>query len=171
MNVADDDAGKCLRLLTDLPREEIIALDQSRSTEPHLRNSQRRLAESLTRLVHGSEGLAAAQQATEIFFGAAIEGATDRQLADIFSDVPSCEVDRARLSGEGLSLVEALVLAGLTKSKGESRRTIQQGGAYVNNRRRNDVDDRLLVDDLASETTAVLRAGKKRYALLRFPTA
>jgi tyrosyl-tRNA synthetase len=60
------------------------------------------------------------------------------------------------------------VKAGLAKSKSEARRSIQQGGIYMNNRRRTDVEMRLTLDDLASETVIVLRTGKKRYALLRF---
>ena len=58
-------------------------------------------------------------------------------------------------------------LAGLAKSKGEARRTITQGGAYVNNRRETSIDRRLTSSDLVSETTIVLRAGKKKYALVR----
>ncbi|NLE37498.1 MAG: tyrosine--tRNA ligase, partial [Pirellulaceae bacterium] len=67
-----------------------------------------------------------------------------------------------------LSVVDALCAAGLAKSKGEARRTIEQGGAYINNRRIENVDQRLTRADLASETVMVLRSGKKRYALLRF---
>jgi tyrosyl-tRNA synthetase len=74
----------------------------------------------------------------------------------------------SRLDGEGLGVLDAFVEAGLAKSKGEARRTVQQGGAYVNNRRSDDVDARLTPNDLASETVMVLRSGKKRYALLRF---
>ncbi|MHB8865211.1 MAG: tyrosine--tRNA ligase [Pirellulaceae bacterium] len=168
MNVADEDAGKCLRLLTELGREEIESLDQSRREEPHLRRSQRRLAQHLTQLIHGDPGLAKAEQATQIFFGAEIDALSDRELVEIFADVPSREVPRARLNGEGLGLIEALVLAGLAGSKGEARRAIEQGGAYVNNRRRTDLADRLTPADLAGESVAVLRSGKKRYALLRF---
>ena len=73
INVADADAPMCLRFLTELSRDEIESLDASRATEPHLRTSQRRLAEHLTQLVHGDDGLAAAQRATNIFFGAEIE--------------------------------------------------------------------------------------------------
>jgi tyrosyl-tRNA synthetase len=65
-------------------------------------------------------------------------------------------------------MIDALVSAGLAKSKGEARRTIEQGGAYVNNRRVEGVETRLKITDLASETTLVLRSGKKKYALLRF---
>lgn len=168
MNVADEDAGRCLRLLTELPYEEIETLDQSRETQPHKRESQRRLAQSLTRLVHGERGLAAAERATEVLFGAEIDHLSDRELLEIFADVPSQNVPLERLADEGLELIEALVLAGLAKSKGEARRIIQQGGAYVNNRRRADLADRLSTADLAGETVAVLRSGRKRFALLRF---
>jgi tyrosyl-tRNA synthetase len=167
-NVGDADAGPCLRYLTELTREEIGSLDESRATAPHERASQKRLAEELTRLVHGDAGLAAARRATDIFFGAEISGFSDAQLVDIFPDVPSTEMPFSRLEGEGLGVLDALVEAGLAKSKGEARRTVQQGGAYVNNRRVDDVDAKLTTNDLASETVMVLRSGKKRYALLRF---
>jgi tyrosyl-tRNA synthetase len=125
------------------------------------------LAEELTRLIHGDAGLAKARLAKEIFFGAEINNLVDQDLADIFADVPSCEIPRAQLS-EGLTLIDAFVQAGLSKSKGDARRSIQQGGAYVNNIRREDVATTLGADDLASETMTVLRSGKKKYALLRF---
>jgi tyrosyl-tRNA synthetase len=73
----------------------------------------------------------------------------------------------ATLAG-GLPVVEALCEAGLASSKGEARRTVAQGGAYVNNRRVEAADAALTPSDLASETTLVLRSGKKKYALLRF---
>jgi tyrosyl-tRNA synthetase len=81
--------------------------------------------------------------------------------------VPSRELARDRLS-VGLPLVDALVESGLAKSKGDARRTIQQGGAYVNNRRMSDVDATLTASDLASETVMILRSGRRFYALLRF---
>ncbi|MBI1249148.1 tyrosine--tRNA ligase [bacterium] len=169
INVGDDDVGKCLRFLTELPREEIEALDKSREEEAHKRESQKRLAESLTGLVHGDQGLMVAQRATEIFFGGEIDDLNDQQLNAIFADVPSQQLSRDRLSAEGgLSIVDALVEAGLSKSKGDARRTISQGGAYVNNRRVEDTDKSLSAEDLASETVMVLRSGKKNYALLRF---
>ena len=65
-------------------------------------------------------------------------------------------------------MIDAFVEVGLSKSKGDARRTIQQGGAYVNNLRREDVATMLGPDDLASESMLVLRSGKKKYALLRF---
>jgi tyrosyl-tRNA synthetase len=168
INVADDDAGRCLRMLTELPREEIEQLDRARQERPHLRESQKRLAEELTRLVHGEEALAAAQRASAILFGAEIDNLTDQQLAEIFAEVPSRTLPRARLEGSGLPLVEALVEAGLARSKSEARRIIAQGGAYVNNRPCRDAEAVLTAADLAGQTTLVLRSGKKHYALLRF---
>lgn len=165
----DADVDKCLRMMTTLPHEEIESLDASRTADAAKRDSQRRLAEELTKLVHGEAGLSAAQRATEIFYGAEISDLNDAQLAEIFADVPSQQLGRSVLKDDGgLPIVDALVASGLAKSKGDARRTAQQGGAYVNNRRIDGVDARLTEADLASETVMVLRSGKKNYALLRF---
>ncbi|MGI9428716.1 MAG: tyrosine--tRNA ligase [Bythopirellula sp.] len=168
INTDDADTGGCLRMLTSLSHEEIESLDAARQSDPSQRESQRRLAEELTKLVHGEEALAIAQKATEIFFGAEISELNDAQLTQIFADVPSQALGRSRLSDGSLTIVDALVEAGLAKSKGEARRTVGQGGAYVNNRRVADIDTQLRDADLASETVLVLRSGKKKYALLRF---
>ena len=169
INVDDADVGPCLRMLTELGREEIDALNAAREEDAAARASQTCLAEELTRLVHGEAGLAAARRATEIFFGAEIAELDDQQLSQIFADVPSQTVSRELLSTEGgLPIVDALVAAGLAKSKSDARRTVEQGGAYVNNRRVSGVECLLTGADLASETVMVLRTGKKKYALLRF---
>jgi tyrosyl-tRNA synthetase len=168
INLDDADVGKCLRLFTDLGQEELRQVEDEQQADPGRRAAQRRLAAEVTRLVHGEEGLTAAQRATDIFFGAEIGHLSDTQLDGIFADVPSRQFPRARLDGPGLPLADALVEAGLAKSKGEARRTITQGGAYVNNRRAEGIETRLTPADLAGESTLVLRAGKKSYALLRF---
>ena len=67
-------------------------------------------------------------RATDVFFGAEIEDLSDRQLVEIFADVPSCQLPKARLSGEGILVIDALVEAGLAKSKGEARRLIAENG-------------------------------------------
>jgi tyrosyl-tRNA synthetase len=167
VRVEDADVGNCLRMLTTLTREEIDALDAARVADAAKRESQRRLAEELTRLVHGTEGLAVAQRATDIFFGAEISNLNDAQLTEIFADVPSEQLPRSSLT-EGLPIIDALVSAGLAKTKSDARRAVQQGGAYVNNRRIADLNARLTTADLASETVMVLRSGKKNYALLHF---
>ena len=169
INVDDADAGTCLRMLTELGRDEIEALDAAREAQPHLRESQKRLAESLTQLVHDDEGLASALRATEIFFGAEIgEEYSERQLGEIFSDVSSSTLSRDRLTGDVLSVIDALGEVGLAKSKGEARRMIEQGGSYVNNRRVASINARLTEADLVGQTMIVLRTGRKKYAILRF---
>ena len=168
INLDDADVDKCLRFFTDLDEQRIASVVAEHEAAPQDRGGQRTLASELTRLVHGESGLRTAQKATEIFFGAEISELNDAQLTAIFADVPSQELSRDRLNGEGLWIVDALVESGLAKTKGEARRTINQGGAYVNNRRVGEVETQLSADDLASETVMVLRSGKKRYALLRF---
>jgi tyrosyl-tRNA synthetase len=168
INLDDADVGRCLRFFTDLGREEIDSLLATHQADPGRRGAQRRLAAELTRLVHGDEGLRTAERATEIFFGAEISKLDDAQLAGIFADVPSRQLDRQQLSSPGLSIIDALTESGLCKNKSEARRIIGQGGAYVNNRRIDNLETRLTLDDLASESMIVLRSGKKNYALLRF---
>ncbi len=168
INVEDADAGKCLRYFTDLSREEIESLDQARVQDPGRRESQRRLAEEITRLVHGQSGLTKAQRATDILFGAEIDELSDQELVEIFADVPSQQLPRGALEGAGLNIIDALTTSGLAKTKSDARRTIEQGGAYVNNRRVEAIDVQLSTNHLASESVMVLRSGKKKYALLRF---
>ena len=167
INLDDADVGRCLRFFTDLGQEEIDSLLAEHQSDPGRRAAQRRLAVELTRMVHGEDGLRSAERAPEVFFGAEIRELDDAQLAGIFADVPSKELPRAKLDG-GLSIIDALVLSGLCKNKSEARRIITQGGAYVNNRRMEGIETTLDQNHLAGETTMILRAGKKKYALLRF---
>jgi len=166
-NTQDADVGKCLRYFTDLDQGQIARLEQEHAADPGKRAAQKQLAADLTRLVHGEESLAAVLKASEILFGAEIDKLSDRQLAEIFADVPSTEVSRAVLESEGIPLVDGLCAVGLAKSKGDARRAISEGGAYVNNRRAASLDARLTPADLAGESIIVLRKGKKNYALLR----
>lgn len=167
INVDDKDVLMVLRFLTDVDSDECGVLEASLRDHPHLRAAQKRLAESLTRLVHGESGLNAAERATKIFFGAEIDRLSDAELVPIFRDVSSCEMPRTRLE-EGVGIIDAFCSAGLASSKSEARRSIQEGAAYVNNRRVESIERVLNANDLASETVVVLRSGKKRYALLRF---
>lgn len=168
INLDDADVDVCLRFFTDLDEQEVGSVVEQHTADPGRRVAQRRLAEEITRLVHGPEGLATARRATEIFFGAEISELSDAELNDIFADVPNRDLPRDRLSGEGLGVIDAIFEAGLAASKGEARRIIKQGGAYVNNRRASGIETRLGPADLASESVMVLRSGKKKYALLRF---
>ena len=168
INLDDHDAGCCLERLTEVPLTACQALTAERADNPAGRATQRRLAEELTRLVHGEAGLQAAQQATAVFFGAAFESLDDATLAEIFADVPSHDFARQRLDGEGLPLTEALAAAGLAATRSAARRTIEQGGAYLNNNRITDHAYRITPNDLRDRSLIVLRSGKKSYAVARF---
>jgi len=168
INLDDDDAGRCLRRISEVPIEEIESLDRARAESPAARDSQKRLAEDLTRLVHGESGLAAARQATAVFFGAEIADLDDRQMAEIFADVPSSEFPRDLVERDGVAVVELFERTGLSATRSAARRTIEQGGGYVNNRRVTDVNHRITAADLAGRTSIVLRSGKKSYAIARF---
>jgi tyrosyl-tRNA synthetase len=154
-----------LRFLSDIDEEEYRSLELGMSNQPGA--AQRRLAQSVTRLVHGEAGLQSAVRASEYLFGGEIDRLSDIELLSIFADVPSQTAGKELLAS-GLGIVDALVMAGLSKSKGEARRLVESGGVYINNRRCEGVDRMLSVDDLASETVIVLRTGKKKYSLLRF---
>jgi tyrosyl-tRNA synthetase len=86
----------------------------------------------------------------------------------IFSDVPSCSIERGRLTDQSLGLVELLVLTELAKSKSDARRQIGQGSIWLNNRRVSDPERLVTAEDLVTGDSLVLRSGKKRYALARF---
>jgi tyrosyl-tRNA synthetase len=165
INVADADVLLALRFLSDIDEEEYRSLELGMSNQPGA--AQRRLAQSVTRLVHGEAGLQSAVRASEYLFGGEIDRLSDIELLSIFADVPSQTAGKELLAS-GLGIVDALVMAGLSKSKGEARRLVESGGVYINNRRCEGVDRMLSVDDLASETVIVLRTGKKKYSLLRF---
>ena len=166
INVADADVLMTLRFLSDVTEQEYRDLEFQIKDKPQERAAQTRLAESLTRLVHGQSKLDAVQHATKLLFGADITQLTQDQLNTIFEDVPSQEMPRSRLA-EGLGIIDALCTAGLANSKSEARRTVTEGAAYLNNQKVTAFDRILTESDLAGKYL-ILRAGKKRYGLLRF---
>jgi len=125
--VEDSDVDMCLKFLTELTEEEISSLAKSREADAAKRESQIRLAEEITMLIHGEDGLRRAKLASDVLFGAEISDLSDADLNEIFGDVPSAEYSSGTLESEGLTLIDALALTGLCKSKGEARRTIQEG--------------------------------------------
>ncbi len=167
-NVEDADVMKCIAYLTEIERDEYESLGTQTAENAGACAAQKRLAQWMTQFVHGDAGLATANRASEILFGGEIDRLSDKELVEIFPDVPSLEVSRELLGGEGWWIVEALRQSGLTPSSSEARRAIADGGVYLNNRRITDVNQKLTAADLASDTVLVLRKGKRNYALLRF---
>lgn len=168
LNQTDADTPKYLRYFTFLDRETIAGYEQQIAEAPHKRAAQQRLAEEITRMIHGETALEGAQRASRAMFGGTLAGLDEATLTDIFRDVPSTTLDRARLSG-GWPVLDLLVEAGVFPSKGDARRMVKNGGLYLNNERVE--SDTMTVDEAAllAGTTAVIRKGKKNYHLLRFP--
>lgn len=167
-NVDDKDVMTCLHYLTEIDQEECTSLAEELQNNAGAAVAQKRLAEWLTQFVHGDAGLKSADNASKILFGGEIADLSDKELTQIFADVPSKELPWSALEGEGLWIVDAFKQSGLVSSNSEARRSVQEGGAYVNNQRKEDIDLKLTRADLASETVMVLRRGKKKYSLLRF---
>jgi len=163
LRVEDADAGRYLRLFTFVPLEEIEQLEQSHET----RACQKRLAQEMTRLTHGHDALQGAEAAADIMFGGVIhQGIDNDTLTQVFDQVPTVKVQRGQLTA-GWPAIDAAVHAGVAKSKGDARRLITQGGFYINNIARTDLDQPLTLDDLVTPTAIVLRGGKKNYRLVR----
>lgn len=167
LNQADEDVVRFLKVLTTVPLEEIGALEEQVKNEPHKRAAQKRLAEEVTRRVHGQGQLDKVLRASQMLFGGEISDLDEDMITQIFKDVPSVQIERARLA-EGLSLIDALAESGAAASKGAARKLIQGGGANVNNRKVADLEYNLTEADLCSTRHIVLRAGKKNYRLLEF---
>jgi len=166
-NVEDSDVIRYLRYFTLLPREEIDALAHRLAEAPEAREAQQRLAAEVTRTVHGAEGLARARSASEVLFGGDLDGLAVEDIEDIFSDVPSTLLSRERFEGEGVTLVELVAETGLTPSRGEARRAVEQGGVNLNNRRETDPQRRIRVEDALEGRLLILRKGKKGHHLVR----
>ena len=167
INTDDRDVVPYLKSFTWLRQEEIAELEETLRTAPQEREAQRRLAREVTAMVHGEDALAKAERATAVLFGAEIAELEPREVSDIFADVPSIEIEKARLEGDGLPLADLLIAAGLVPSKGEARRAIQGGGIYLNNRRVAEERRTVTLADPLGGELIVLRKGRKEYRLVR----
>ena len=167
MNVDDRDVVRYLKYFTLLDVEEIAAAEAELAERPHERAAHRRLAEVVTGRVHGEAGLANAQRATAVLFGGELAGLGADDIADIFADVPSSEIARTELEGEGQGIIELLAGTGLATSRGDARRSIEGGGVYLNNVRVQDVEARVRLEDAVEGRFLVLRKGKKAYHMVR----
>ncbi len=161
---ADEDVIRYLKVFSMRSLDEIAELEKQMKANPEARIPQKALAEELTRLVHGEEGLKAAQGATQTLFGGDISGKSADELTTIFKDVKSAEMAKADIVGKPVTAVAAA--AGMFKSNGEARRMAQQGGLSLNGAKAG--PDRVFADaDLVDGRVAVLRSGKKNYFLVK----
>ena len=160
LNTPDEQVGELLRFLTFLEHDEITELDNVTAEQPQRREAQRALARAVTGLVHGEAEVAKCEEASTALFGVEIAGLSESMLLAVTEDAPSTSVPRSDLL-ESLSLVDLLERTGLVTSKKEARRTVGQGGVYVNNVRQIDDGRTFGRGDLLHDRYLVLRKGKK----------
>lgn len=161
LNQADADVVPLLKVFSFRSREEISELEAGVATRPEARVAQRALAEELTAMVHGPEEASRAVAASEAVFGSGDLAAVDeRTLEAAVADLPRASVP----SGATPSLLELLVATGLTRSRGDARRTVGEGGAYVNGHRVTDLEWMPSAGDFLHGRWLLLRRGKRQVA-------
>ena len=166
VNTDDADVGRHLRAYTSLDEPAVADLEEALARDAGGREAHRTLAHEVTALVHGRAAASAAQQASAALFGGDLSDLSESQLASAFADAPSSELDRARLDGDGVGLVDVLAESGLVASKSAARQAVTQGGVAVNGRVEAAVDRRLGPADLLHGRFVVLRRGKRHYHLI-----
>ncbi len=171
MQTDDRQVSQFLAQFTLLPLAEVEAVVADHHAAPERRGAQLVLAREATGLVHGHDQASAAEAASAILFGASLADATPEALASVSAEVPVARWGWSRLRG-GVDILDALTDGhlGLAASKGEARRAVTQGGAYVNGERA-DLDTRITDDDLLHGRYVLLRKGKRSYALVEVDPA
>jgi tyrosyl-tRNA synthetase len=166
LNTDDRDVVKYLKYFTFFDQQRVAELEASLVEHPEQREAHRALAKEMTAMIHGETALARAEQASQALFGGEFSGLTAVEIADIFADVPSWEQPKALLEGAGMPLVDLLAAANVAKSKGEARRSLSEGGIYLNNQRA--AESRLVtITDALEGKFIVLRKGKRSYTLVK----
>jgi tyrosyl-tRNA synthetase len=167
VNTSDKDVIPYLKFFTFLERREVEELEYAVQTQPEQRQAQLRLAQVMTETLHGRTALSRAEQASQALFGGEISGLSAEEIQDIFAEVPSSEFRKEALVGGKMNILELLTASGVTKSRGEARRLIAEGGAYLNNRRVSSPDEQVNGEQLLEGRFLVLRKGRKSYHLVR----
>ena len=168
MNTDDANIVDYLKKFTFLPRPEIETLETAHNANPGAREAHRALARAVTTLVHGPTACDDAQRASQIMFGGALEGINETLFNDVVGEVPTKDIERARLETTGgIALTDLLVHAGLATSKGQARKDIEGGGINVNNIRVAEIARTVTPSDLLFGKYLLLRKGKKSHAIVR----
>ena len=197
INTDDRDVGKYLRYFTLLPREEIEELERASAERPESREAQRALANDVTARVHGADATRVSEEASRLVFD---RSADPRQFAasvleSLVDELPSSSIvfpngdasvrvasvttaDGAAVtiplkdgtSGAGIDVLDAFVVTGLVKSKGDARRLLQQGGLYANGDTLSPENGVLSPSQAIHGQYYVLRKGAREIAIVRLTT-
>ena len=159
-NVADADVLKCLRMLTFLPIEQIDEMDKWEGSQ--LNQAKEILAFELTKLVHGEEEAQTARESARRLFGGAVAGAD--------FEMPTCELEESDFQNGTIDILGILVKAGLTASRSEARRAVEQGGVTVEGEKVADIKAAYSPEKFEGEGI-VVRRGKKNYKRVKMGKA
>ncbi len=165
MNVDDRDVERFLLQLTLLPIGEITELVAEHADAPHLRLAQRRLAQEVTTLVHGTEAAGAAEEASEVLFGGDPTDASARAWAVVAAEVETVGMPDDASLDEGVDPVPVLTAAGLAKSNSDARRLLRDSAVRSTGRRLGE-DDRIEAGDVRHGRYVLLARGRKAFAVL-----
>jgi tyrosyl-tRNA synthetase len=166
INTDDRDVVRFMKYFTFLSREEIDALEKKHAENPGAREAHRSLARAMTDLIHGEAATREAIRASEILFGGGLEGISESTFNEIVGEVPSKDVEKGRLDGTGIPLIDLLVYSGLCPSKGQARKDLEGGGIYVNNERETDLQRAVSAGALLFGKYLLLRKGKRNYVVV-----
>ncbi len=166
INTADADVIRYLKYFTFLSKEGIEAFEAKHLLNPGAREAHKALAKAATDLIHGEQATHEAIRASEILFGGELKDISETTFNDIVGEVPTKEIEKTKLEGAGLPLIELLVHAGLSPSKGQARKDLEGGGVNINNVREANLQRAVTVSDLLFGKHILLRKGKKNYVVV-----
>ncbi|MFM2081890.1 MAG: hypothetical protein RL380_581 [Verrucomicrobiota bacterium] len=166
VNTDDRDVIRYLKYFTFLSQDEIAALEKQHMENPGARIAHKALAKAATDLIHGTNATTEAIRASEILFGGELAGVSESTFNDIVGEVPTKEIERAKLESAGIPLIDLLVHSGLCPSKGQARKDLEGGGVNLNNVRVAEVARIVTTSDLLFGKHLLLRKGKKNYVVV-----
>jgi tyrosyl-tRNA synthetase len=163
LNAADADVGPLLRTFSFRSREEILELERISAERPEARQAQQALAQELTSMLHGEEQAAGVVAASQAIFGQGdLRDLDQATLEAVASALPRADIDGPALP----PVAELLVLTGLANSRSDARRTVGDGGVYLNNQRVADGEAAPQAEELLHGRWLILRRGKRKVAVV-----
>lgn len=163
LNQQDGDVVKFLKYFTFLSFEEIEDLEKEVAEQPHLRNAQKRLAEEITRFVHGQADLDEALLITDALFTGNVKELSAKQIEEGFKNMPKFTAPR-----QAQNLAIWLVDIGLIASRRQAREFIENGAISINGDKVVDLDFEIGPDQAIGDKYVIVRRGKKNYYLVTF---
>ncbi|HEY5927338.1 MAG TPA: tyrosine--tRNA ligase [Kofleriaceae bacterium] len=164
-NASDDDAPRLLRQFSLRPLVELDDIVLAHDADRAKRLAQRELARAMTTWVHGEAALARVEWANGVFATGTLDGMSTDDLTKLAETIPTVDIPRVELT-DGIGIVDLFARA-MPESKGDARRKITQGGAYVNNVRIQDSNHKVTLTEFAEGRLLLVRGGKKDYRLVR----